>query len=68
MKLTKQQTLERISSDCNIQNDMVALINTAFKCKLPAINLMIAYCDANGLTFSFEFSSYCLDCFYDLEW
>lgn len=68
MRLTKLETLERINSNCDFQNDMMALINTAFKCKLSAINLMIAYCDANGLTYSNEFSSYCLNCFHDLEW
>lgn len=68
MKLTKLETLERINSDCGFQNDIMALINTAFKCKLSAINLMIAYCDANGFTYSSEFSIYCLNCFHELEW
>ena len=68
MKLTKLETLERISSDCNFQNDMRELIGTAFKCKLSAINLMVAYCDANDFTYSSEFSSYCLNCYHNLEW
>lgn len=68
MKFTKLETLERINSDCDFQNDMIALINTAFMCKLSAINLMIAYCDANGFTYSSEFSSYCLNCYHGMGW
>lgn len=68
MKLSKLETLERINSDCNFQNDMHELISTAFKCKLSAINLMIAYCDANGFTYSNEFSTYCLNCYSNCEW
>lgn len=68
MKHSKQATLELINTDTNMQKDIKVLISTAFKCKLSAINLMIAYCDANGFTYSDDFSSYCLDCYSNLEW
>ena len=68
MKHPKQETLELINTDSNMQKDIKELISTASKCKVSAINLMIAYCDANGFTYSNEFSSYCLNCYHNLEW